>query len=209
MSIRRVRGSFKGSIRRFASVETTKKCPRDSTLLFHNGEWKIVYDDGDEVTLMYAKHEKIPMKDFGAEIRASMDVSRFLTKAVLLLDVNEMGIDRIVDVMLRKVLDNRSEEPHSTVAEAKNTLFTHNAAHLLAKTLQGTCIRDGGGFEYDQSWIVALCNLPSLSQRHVAVARLRIPANMGHTCHEVRFFILVLCPSKEKLIRKKSLKMSY
>lgn len=30
------------------------------------------------------------------------------------------------------------------------------------------------------------------------MARLKHPANMGRTCHEVRFFILVLTPSKEK-----------
>ncbi|KAH8034708.1 hypothetical protein HPB51_000798 [Rhipicephalus microplus] len=42
------------------------------------------------------------------------------------------------------------------------------------------------------------CALPSLQKRHVAVARLKHPANMGRTCHEVRFFILVLTPSKEK-----------
>lgn len=65
------------------------------------------------------------MKDFGAEIRASMDVSRFLTKAILLLDVNETGIDRIVDIMLKKVLD--SQESQCTLAEAKDSLFTHNA----------------------------------------------------------------------------------
>ncbi|GAB6028763.1 hypothetical protein CHUAL_004579 [Chamberlinius hualienensis] len=155
-------------------------------------------DDGDEVTLMFSKHEKIPMKDFGAEIRASMDVSRFLTKAVLLLDVTETSLERIVDIMLWKMLDS-IHEPECSVAEAKTTLFTHNSGNLLSKTLQGICQREGGnGFEYDQSWIIALCNIPSLVQRHVAIARLRVPANMGHTCHEVRFFVLVLCPSKEK-----------
>ncbi|KAH9366696.1 hypothetical protein HPB48_000871 [Haemaphysalis longicornis] len=72
------------------------------------------------------------------------------------------------------------------------------AVHLLSRTIQGTCMREGGGFDYDQSWICALCALPSLQKRHVAVARLKHPANMGRTCHEVRFFILVLTPSKEK-----------
>lgn len=41
------------------------------------------------------------------------------------------------------------------------------------------------------------CNLVSLQKRHVAIARLKHPANMGRTLHEVRFFILVLTPSKE------------
>ncbi|XP_075678042.1 solute carrier family 4 member 11-like isoform X2 [Dermatophagoides pteronyssinus] len=42
------------------------------------------------------------------------------------------------------------------------------------------------------------CSLPSLAKRHVAIARLKHPANMGRNSHEVRFFILVVTPSKEK-----------
>ncbi|CAG0912829.1 unnamed protein product [Notodromas monacha] len=43
---------------------------------------------------------------------------------------------------------------------------------------------------------ISRCNLPSLNRRKVAIARLKQPANMGSTSHEVRLFILVLCPSK-------------
>ncbi|GIY39483.1 sodium bicarbonate transporter-like protein 11 [Caerostris darwini] len=70
--------------------------------------------------------------------------------------------------------------------------------HLLSRTIQGTYVSEGGGFDYDQSWLCAMCNLASLQKRHVAIARLKHPANMGRTLHEVRFFILVLTPSKEK-----------
>ncbi|XP_022252508.1 sodium bicarbonate transporter-like protein 11 [Limulus polyphemus] len=84
------------------------------------------------------------------------------------------------------------------MTEAKDGLFTHDSMHMLSRTIQGTYISEGGGFDYDQSWICAMCNLPSLQRRHVAIARLKTPANMGRTSHEVRFFILVLTPSKEK-----------
>lgn len=43
------------------------------------------------------------MKDFGAEVRASMDVDQFLIQAVLLLDVQETSLEGIVDKMLQKV----------------------------------------------------------------------------------------------------------
>lgn len=69
--------------------------------------------------------------------------------------------------------------------------------NLLARTIQGTYISEGGGFDYDQSWLCTMCALPSLQKRHVAIARLKHPANMGRNSHEVRFFIMVLTPSKE------------
>lgn len=206
MSIRRVRGSFRSSQRRYGSTEGAKKM-RSSSWIFKNDEWRLVYDDGDEVTLMYAKHEKVPMKDFGSEVRASMDIAHFLSQATLVLDVVETSLEGITDLLLTKLLEK--DEPLCSVAEAKSILFTHDTSssnekdslskvHLLARTIQGTATSENGSFDYDQSWICALGNLPSLARRHVAIARLKHPANMGRTSKQVKLFILVLCPSKEK-----------
>lgn len=206
MSIRRVRGSFRSSQRRYGSTEGNKKS-RCFSWVFKNDEWRLIYDDGDEVTLMYAKHEKVPMKDFGSEVRASMDIAHFLAQATLVLDVVETSLEGICDLLLTKLLEQ--DEPLCSVAEAKSILFTHDTSgsnekdslskvHLLARTIQGTATSENGSFDYDQSWICALGNLPSLQRRHVAIARLKHPANMGRTSKQVKLFILVLCPSKEK-----------
>ncbi|XP_063591828.1 uncharacterized protein LOC134768913 [Penaeus indicus] len=123
MSIRRVRGSFRSSQRRYGSTEGAKKM-RSSSWIFKNDEWRLVYDDGDEVTLMYAKHEKVPMKDFGSEVRASMDIAHFLAQATLVLDVVETSLEGITDLLLTKLLEK--DEPLCSVAEAKSILFTHD-----------------------------------------------------------------------------------
>lgn len=47
------------------------------------------------MALMYVKHEKIPMKDFGSEVRATMDIDHFLKKAVVLLDLQETNMEQI------------------------------------------------------------------------------------------------------------------
>jgi len=56
-----------------------------------------------QITLMSSTFQRIPMKDFGAEVRASMDVDQFLQQAVLLLDVNETSLEGIVDRIVKKV----------------------------------------------------------------------------------------------------------
>lgn len=56
-----------------------------------------------EIILMCSSFQRLPMKDFGAEVRASMDVDQFLQQAVLLLDITETSLEGIVDRMLRKV----------------------------------------------------------------------------------------------------------
>lgn len=154
-------------------------------------------DDGEEVSLMYARHEKIPMKDFAGEIRASMDVENFLNQARLILDLHESNMESILDNILQHLMEKK-DEPPSVVEEARKALFTHDNVHQLTKTIQGSCSSYGGGFDYDQSWICVLCTIPSLLRRHVGIARLKHPANLGRNSQEVYFIILVLAPTKEK-----------
>ena len=68
--------------------------------------------------------QKVPMKDFGSEVRATMDIVHFLQTAVLLLDVQETSLEGLADSLLEKML--AQEEPLCTVFEAKSILFTHD-----------------------------------------------------------------------------------
>ncbi|XP_070563851.1 solute carrier family 4 member 11-like isoform X2 [Ptychodera flava] len=155
----------------------------------------IMEDDESEVTLMYAKHERVPLKDFHAEVRATLDIEQFLNQAVLLLDISEQLYVEVIDLLLKDTL-KYLDEPETVMEEAKSALFTHDSVHNLAKTIQG--VSTGQGFDYDQSWICALCDCPSLTRRHVAIARLKHPTNFGRTSQEVHFVILVLSPTREK-----------
>lgn len=65
------------------------------------------------------------MKDFAAEVRASVDVENFLSQAQLLLDLQESSLEHIMDCLLHHLLD-QAEHP-SAFAEAKKLLFTHDS----------------------------------------------------------------------------------
>ena len=65
------------------------------------------------------------MKDFGAEIRASMDVEKYLNQAVLLLDVAETSMEDILTKMLQPIID-KNEEPNISVDECIKAIFTHD-----------------------------------------------------------------------------------
>ncbi|EFX89364.1 hypothetical protein DAPPUDRAFT_233202 [Daphnia pulex] len=78
MSVRRVKGSYRNSLRRFGSGDPNKAV-RNSAWIFRNGEWRLIFDsrqpnqpaqrvgctvfqlrltyDGEEACLLYAKHE--------------------------------------------------------------------------------------------------------------------------------------------------------
>ena len=171
--------------------------PKQSRWEFRDDEWVLFQDDGEEVNLVYSKQEKVPFKDFGAEVRAEMDMDQFLSRGVVLLDVAETGLEPLLDALLNK-LALSIEEHQFHIGEIKGLLIAHDSAQLLSRTMQAMTGTEGSSFEYDQSWLCTMCSLPTLQRRHVCIARLKHPSNFGTGCHEVRLFILVLCPSKEK-----------
>ena len=65
------------------------------------------------------------MKDFSAEIRASLDVEIFLNQAQLILDLQANSLEAIMDCMLHHMLDK--DEPPCAFQEAKKILFTHDS----------------------------------------------------------------------------------
>lgn len=56
-----------------------------------------------EVILVQNKAEKIPLKSFKEEIRATIDVERLVTETKVILDVPETSVHRILEVGLLKV----------------------------------------------------------------------------------------------------------
>eukprot|EP00118_Oscarella_pearsei_P017622 m.176266 g.176266 ORF g.176266 m.176266 type:complete len:269 (+) comp39138_c0_seq34:265-1071(+) len=144
--------------------------------------------------------QNLELKNFKEEVRGPVDVFHFLSQSVpVLLDLHGKSLNEIVDRMLEAM----SHEDEESVAkkmreEAKQGLFTADSVHQLASTIQGTEISEGGGTEPDQLWVTAISELANIQRRHVAIARLASPVNLGPTMQDVRFIILVLAPMKEK-----------
>ncbi|WKX97955.1 hypothetical protein Q1695_013564 [Nippostrongylus brasiliensis] len=95
------------------------------------------------------------------------------------------------------------QEPEFTSEQVRSVLFTQDAGnqfHILSRTVQSICTTGsvGGSFDYDQTWICALCMLNTVQHRHVAIARLSHPTNLGRTMQDLRFIIIVIAPSRAK-----------
>ncbi|XP_070382428.1 solute carrier family 4 member 11-like isoform X1 [Dermacentor albipictus] len=163
---------------------------------YRGDRWHLENGEGGEVSLLSSNLEVVPMKDFSNEVRASMDVHRFLQDATVILDVQETTLEDVVNTVLKNVLGNG--EQATTVSEAKQAIFVSEQVAMPTRTIQGVCSYGNGDFDYDQSWLCVMCSVPSLQRKRVAVARLKHPANMGRTCGDVRFLVAVLTPSKEK-----------
>ncbi|XP_022783031.1 sodium bicarbonate transporter-like protein 11 [Stylophora pistillata] len=158
----------------------------------------LVEEDGVPGTsLMLSSHQKLPSKNFCAEIRAAKDVETFLERPILLLGLQETSLQGIIDAMLKKLITVIGGEDID-FEEARLAFFTHDSVHCLSKIIQGTEISEGGGWEETQNWLIALGELPSVQQSHVAFAQLRHPVNLGRTLEETHLVVLVLAPSKAK-----------
>ncbi|XP_060564517.1 solute carrier family 4 member 11-like [Ruditapes philippinarum] len=156
-----------------------------------------IEEENEFEALLHAKVEKIPLKDFGTEVRAFRDVENFLDRTLLVLNLDKNGLDEILEVMFEKIKDDKTGEDKFSTAESMSAVFSHQSAQILTKTIYGTTRSDGGVY-FDQSWICALCEVPSVSRRHVVICRLANPANLGANSQDVQFLILVVAPTKEK-----------
>ena len=74
----------------------------------------------EESELITCTLQRLPLKDFGAEVRPAVDIAQFLQQSVLLLDVTENSPSDLVDLLLAKMV------PSAMAEEAKMILFTHD-----------------------------------------------------------------------------------
>ena len=85
-----------------------------------------------------------------------------------------------------------------TIEELKSLIFSNSEMNMLASTVQGTIVGDGGGNEVDQNWLCSTTEVPTLNNRVVGISRMSRLTNMGDGANEVKFFILILCPTNIK-----------
>ena len=70
----------------------------------------------------------MPLKDFGREVRAQLDIDNFLNDAIVLLDLEENNLENILDRVLMKIQDSR--HANFDLDEAKALLCTHDQGKL-------------------------------------------------------------------------------
>ena len=81
------------------------------------------FDEEEELNLITCTLQRLPLKDFGAEVRPAVDITQFLQQSVLLLDVTENSPLDLVDLLLTKMVPSVAEE-------AKMILFTHDTGMM-------------------------------------------------------------------------------
>ncbi|XP_041359265.1 sodium bicarbonate transporter-like protein 11 [Gigantopelta aegis] len=154
--------------------------------------------DQKGLALIYSRYEKVPFKDFSNEVRAIWDVQQFIKQTALLLHIDETNLDKIIHAILKKMLGHLNNYSQC-MTQAKKRLFTVDNVHQLSRTLQCSTIdRSGGGFVYGQNFVCALASILYIQRRFVGIGRLNHPVNLGQTCQEVSFVIVILAPIKEK-----------
>ena len=63
------------------------------------------------------------------EVRAHMDIKKFLNNTKLILDLHQISLDAIIDEILHKLIDGT--ENKVAFDQAKSALFTHDFGKLI------------------------------------------------------------------------------
>merc|ERR1719431_1261779 len=154
--------------------------------------------------LLHRTQQPIEQKCFMTEVRGIMDINNLLEKSSIILDLQDLpnenpntsSLESIVDTMLNSMMAGADESV--TIEELKSLIFSNSEMNMLASTVQGTIVGDGGGNEVDQNWLCSTTEVPTLNNRVVGISRMSRLTNMGDGANEVKFFILILCPTNIK-----------
>jgi len=149
--------------------------------------------------LSHVKQTNVTKKDFSKEVRAERDIKSFIDNSEVLLDLPEVALEPIVDRLLERMVLNDNRET-VTLEEIKSSIFADPQRMNLQEKLQGTVAKEAN-YVWEQTWICVPVTVPTLNSRHVGIARLKSNVNLGSHAEEIRFFILVLCPSDVKVTK--------
>ncbi|XP_077999606.1 solute carrier family 4 member 11-like [Glandiceps talaboti] len=144
--------------------------------------------------LIHTNRQRLEERDFHREVRPAQDIKNFMNEATVLFNLPDSNLHDVINPMIKKLIEN---EPAIKLEEAKRAIFTEDSCSLLTNTLQSSVML-GGGLFFEDSWLCAFASLKNLHKRHVAIGRLKRPTNLGFTCTDVRFVVLVLAPTVEK-----------
>ena len=67
------------------------------------------------------------MKDFHAEIRAYKDVENFLSRTLLMLDLQKTSLPKIMEAMIRKLHSKKEVGVQFGIDEALSAIFTQDS----------------------------------------------------------------------------------
>jgi len=150
-------------------------------------------------SLSHLKRTNVAKKDFAKEVRAERDIKSFIDNSEVLLDLPEVALEPIVDRLLERMVLGDNKET-VTLEEIKSSIFADPQRMNLQEKLQGLVNKEAN-YEWEQTWICVPVTVPTLNSRHVGIARLKSNVNLGSHAEEIRFFILVLCPSDVKITK--------
>ena len=92
----------------------------------------VLDEETENVTdLTMCTFQRLPMKDFGCEVRPALDVALFIDQSILLIDVEPPNsIADLVDLLLAQMV-----KTPELIEEAKVMLFTNDTGQSLINSL--------------------------------------------------------------------------
>ncbi|XP_028967170.1 sodium bicarbonate transporter-like protein 11 [Galendromus occidentalis] len=148
-------------------------------------------DKQPEKYLVRKQTEKIPIRDFGVETRARLDL---LSDLSVVLDCPGDDLFAVVGSILEKMFPN---EP-SYVRSALGNIF-FNGSETNLKNQMTAASSKGNSISHDVSFLCLPCAIAGPDRRHVGIGRLPENSNLSVNGEaRVLFIIVVVCPLHEK-----------
>ncbi|XP_074596660.1 solute carrier family 4 member 11-like [Brevipalpus obovatus] len=155
------------------------------------------YGEEDELHLITTA--KVERKNFGQEVRASLDVKHYLDQMSIALNKDSTDLYLLVKDLLRQM----KTESHQKldIHEALSVLFVDSKCKIPITRIQGVINERSGMAILNQSWICLLGSVVSITKRMIGLTKTSRPLNLASCAQEVRFILVILTPTIEKITK--------
>ncbi|OQR76746.1 anion exchange protein-like, partial [Tropilaelaps mercedesae] len=142
--------------------------------------------------LVHKTLKKIPLRDFGSEVRAVRDLKSDLS---IILDSQEMELVAIVKQLLGKMFNENT----ALITATLENIFFCETDNAISDLLMSASAQQSKGIVFDSSYLCIPCSMPTdFAKRFVGVCRLATAVNFGTSADRVRFIVVVVTPVNVK-----------
>ncbi|CEF68129.1 Sodium bicarbonate transporter-like protein 11 [Strongyloides ratti] len=148
-------------------------------------------------------------KNFSTEVRAILDIKKYIPNASIILNEKSTLLDTIINNLVYEIILNNNLEYSSYIDDVKEKIFNYSYNSEIKNSLELLCLKnvitpikiiDDGIFK-DQKCLTIYCDIENISQCYVGICKLQSPTNFSQFLESFQYISLVIGSVSSKLTK--------
>uniref|UniRef100_A0A0K0FXR3 Sodium bicarbonate transporter-like protein 11 (inferred by orthology to a human protein) n=1 Tax=Strongyloides venezuelensis TaxID=75913 RepID=A0A0K0FXR3_STRVS len=159
---------------------------------------------------LLSRHHKIHQpKNFFTEVRAILDIKKYISNASIIINEESTSLDKIINNLVCEIIFKNDLKNLSYVEDIREKIFNHSNYLEVNKYLELLHLKNlitsaqiiGENIFIDQKCLTIYCDIEKVSHHYVGICKLQSPTNFGTFLESLQYVSFILGPSSSKPIK--------